>query len=255
MRPKRQRQGKRGIGKMIVDEIRGELFRLQDTGYRNFQSKLTPTVDPKTCIGVRTPELRKLAKRVARRDDVTEFLRDLPHRYFDENQLHAFVVSEMRDYAACLHELERFLPHVDNWATCDQMSPKVFKRHREELGGPIRRWVASGHAYTQRFGVGMLMEHYLGDDFDPAYPELVTGIRSDEYYVRMMVAWYFATALAKRWDDVIAYLEKLRLDPWTHNKAIQKAVESRRISPERKAYLRGLKVRGKNAAPQASVTA
>ena len=233
---------------MIIDEIREELFRLQDTGYRDFQSKLTPTIDPTTCIGVRTPELRKLAKRVVKRDDVAVFLRDLPHRYFDENQLHAFIVSEMKDYATCLDELERFLPYVDNWATCDQMSPKLFKRHREELIEPIKRWLTSDHIYTLRFGVGMLMEHYLDDAFDPAFPEMVAGVRSDEYYVRMMVAWYFATALAKRWDDTIVYLEKRRMEPWTHNKAIQKAVESRRISPEQKDYLRGLRVKAAPAA-------
>lgn len=229
---------------MIVNEIREELFRLQDTGYRDFQSKLTPTLDPKTCIGVRTPELRKLARQVLKRDDVTVFLRDLPHRYFDENQLHAFVISAIRDYKTCLNELERFLPYVDNWATCDQMSPTVFKRHRDELIDPIRHWIASDHTYTLRFGVGMLMEHYLDDDFDPAYPTMVAEVRSEEYYVRMMVAWYFATALAKRWDDAIAYLAEQRLDPWTHNKAIQKAVESRRIDPEQKAYLRSLKLKG-----------
>lgn len=229
---------------MIIDEIREELFRLRDTGYRDFQSKLIPTIDPKTCIGVRTPELRKMAKRIARRDDVTVFLRDLPHSYFDENQLHAFVVSEMKDYASCMDELERFLPYVDNWATCDQLSPKLFKRHREELIVPVRRWIASDHTYTLRFGLGMLMEHYLGVDFDPAYPHVVASVCSEEYYVRMMVAWYFATALAKRWDDVIVYLEECRLDPWTHNKAIQKAVESRRISPEQKDYLRGLRIKG-----------
>ena len=229
---------------MIIDEIREELFRLQDTGYRDFQGKLTPTVDPKTCIGVRTPELRKMAKQVVRRDDVAVFLRDLPHRYFDENQLHAFIVSEMRDFAACLDELERFLPYVDNWATCDQMSPKVFKKHRKELLEPIRRWIASDQTYTLRFGVGMLMEHYLDDDFDPAYPKMVAEVQSEEYYVRMMVAWYFATALAKRLEDALPYLKERRLEPWTHNKAIQKAVESRRISPEQKDYLRKLKVKG-----------
>ena len=229
---------------MITDEIREELFSLQDTAYRDFQSKILPTVDAKTAIGVRTPELRRLGKRLVKRDDIGLFLDDLPHTYFDENQLHAFIVSELRDYEACLQEVERFLPYVDNWATCDQMSPKVFRKHHAELLGPIRRWIASDATYTVRFGVGMLMEHYLDDDFDPDYLDTVAAVKSEEYYVRMMVAWYFATALAKQYDATIPYVESRRLEPWTHNKAIQKAIESRRISPETKDYLRGLKVKG-----------
>ncbi len=229
---------------MITDEIREELFSLQDTAYRDFQSKILPTVDAKTAIGVRTPELRRLAKRLVKRDDIGLFLDDLPHTYFEENQLHAFIVSELRDYEACLQEVERFLPYVDNWATCDQMSPKVFRKHHAELLGPIRRWIASDATYTVRFGVGMLMEHYLDDDFDPDYLDTVAAVKSEEYYVRMMVAWYFATALAKQYDATIPYVESRRLEPWTHNKAIQKAIESRRISPETKDYLRGLKVKG-----------
>ena len=228
---------------MIIDEIRGELFGLQDLGYRTLQCKIVPTVDSATVIGVRTPDLRKLAKRLVKRDDVGTFLDDLPHGRFDENQLHAFIVSEMRDFEACLREVERFLPYVDNWATCDQMSPMVFRRHRQELLEPIGQWIASDMTYMVRFAVGMLMEHYLDDDFDPVYPSMVVAVTSDEYYVRMMVAWYIATALAKQWDVTIPYLEERRLEPWTHNKAIQKATESRRITPEQKEYLRGLKVK------------
>ena len=228
---------------MIIDEIRSELFALQDLGYRALQNKLTPTIDPATTIGVRTPELRKLAKQLVKREDVNVFLDDLPHTYFDENQLHAFIISEVRDFEACLAEVERFLPYVDNWATCDQMSPKVFKKHRDELLAPIKRWLASDETYTVRFGVGMLMEHYLDDDFDPEYLDMAAAVRSDEYYVRMMVAWYFATALAKQYDAALPYLEERRLDEWTHNKTIQKAVESRRISPEQKDYLRGLRIK------------
>jgi 3-methyladenine DNA glycosylase AlkD len=228
---------------MIVSEIRDELFRLQDSGYRDFQSKLTPTIDASTAIGVRTPALRALAKKLVKREDVGLFLSDLPHTYFDENQLHAFIISELRDYTACLQEVERFLPYVDNWATCDQMSPKVFKKHREELLDPIKRWISSDATYTVRFGVGMLMEHYLDDDFDPSYLDMVAAVRSEEYYIRMMVAWYFATALAKQYDAALPYLTDQRLDPWTHNKTIQKAIESRRISPEQKDYLRGLKIK------------
>ena len=228
---------------MIVNEIRDELFRLQDSGYRDFQSKLMPTIDASTAIGVRTPALRALAKKLVKREDVGLFLSDLPHAYFDENQLHAFIVSELRDFTACLQEVERFLPYVDNWATCDQMSPKVFKKHREELLDPIKRWISSDATYTVRFGVGMLMEHYLDDDFDPSYLDMVAAVRSEEYYIRMMVAWYFATALAKQYDTALPYLRDQRLDRWTHNKTIQKAVESRRISPEQKDCLRGLKIK------------
>lgn len=228
---------------MIVEEIREELFSLQDTAYRDFQGKLTPTIDASTAIGVRTPALRAMAKRVVKRKDVGAFLDDLPHAYFDENQLHAFIISELRDYEACLQEVERFLPYVDNWATCDQMSPKVFKKHRAELIDPIKRWISSDATYTVRFGVGMLMEHYLDDDFDPVYLDMVAAITSEEYYVRMMVAWYFATALAKQYDATIPFLEERRLEPWVHNKTIQKAIESRRISPQTKDYLRELKVK------------
>ena len=227
---------------MITEEIRQSLFDLQDIKYRDFQAKLIPGTDAETMIGVRTPELRKLAKQMLKREEIGEFLQDLPHRYFDENQLHAFIVSGIREYGKCMEELERFLPYVDNWATCDQMSPVVFKKHKQELLSGIREWIRSEHTYTVRFGIGMLMQHFLDDEFDPAYPELVAGVRSEEYYVNMMIAWYFATALAKQYDAVLPYLEGRRLDPWVHNKTIQKAVESYRISDEQKEYLRSLKV-------------
>jgi 3-methyladenine DNA glycosylase AlkD len=226
---------------MITEEIRAELYRLQDRKYRDFQSKLIPTVSPDYFIGVRTPELRKLAKQAGQRDDIGDFLNELPHTSFDENQVHAFIISGMKDYAACLKALDRFLPYVDNWATCDQMSPKVFRKHREELIDAVRRWIGSDRTYTIRFGIGMLMEHFLDGDFAPKYPEMVAGIRSDEYYVNMMIAWYFATALAKQYDAVLPYIEENRLDTWTHNKTIQKAIESYRVSPERKEYLRSRK--------------
>ncbi len=228
---------------MLTDEIREELFRLQDPDYRDFQSRLIPTMSTDRMIGVRTPELRKFAKELGKRPDKDEFLEDLPHRYYDEDQLHAFLLSEMKDYGECLSAVERFLPFVNNWATCDQMSPWVFRKHRTELLKPIRDWLVSEQPYTVRFGVGMLMEHYLDGDFDLAYPEMVARLRSDEYYVNMMIAWYFATALAKQYDAVLPFLEEQRLDDWTHNKAIQKAIESRRITPEQKAYLRGLKIK------------
>ena len=193
-------------------------------------------------IGVRTPELRKMARQLAKRPDVGDFLKDLPHRYFDENQIHAFILSDMKDYDRCIEEVNLFLPFVDNWATCDQMSPKVFKKHRPELLTQIRQWIRSRHTYTVRFGIGMLLQHYLDEDFDPDYPALVGGIHSEEYYINMMIAWYFATALAKQYEAVLPWLEEKRLEPWVHNKTIQKAIESYRISAEQKAYLRTLKV-------------
>ena len=227
----------------LVEQIRAELFRLQDRDYRAFQSRLIPTIDSETVIWVRTPELRKLAKQLARREDIPAFLRPLPHAFFDENQLHAFILSEMKDYAQCVEEVTRFLPYVDNWATCDQMSPKVFRKHRDKLLQEIRKWLRSEETYTVRFGIGMLMQHYLDDAFDMAYPEMVAEIRSEEYYVSMMIAWYFATALAKQYEQVLPFLEQHRLDARTHNKAIQKSTESLRITPEQKAYLRSLKIR------------
>ncbi len=231
---------------MLMGVIQKELFALQDTKYRDFQTRLIPTVDPDTVIGVRTPELRKYAKQLIKSEDIEEFLTHLPHQYFDENQLHAFILSEMKDYSECVDKVDRFLPFVDNWATCDQMSPKVFKKHRQKLLKEIKRWIRSEETYTIRFGIGMLMEHFLDEDFDPAYPEMVAKIRSDEYYVNMMVAWYFATALAKQYKTVISYIEDQRLDVWTHNKAIQKSVESNRITPEQKMYLKSLKIKKKS---------
>ncbi len=231
----------------ILAEIRQRLFALQDLKYRDFQAKLIPNIDPDSMIGVRTPDLRQLAKEFAKRQETIVFLWDLPHRYFDENQLHAFLLGEIRDFRLCLDALRRFLPYVDNWATCDQMSPKIFKKHKKELLKEIQKWIKSGHTYTARFGIGMLMEHYLDEDFDCKYPQMVAKVRSDEYYVNMMIAWYFATALAKQYDAVIPYIEEKKLDPWTHNKTIQKAVESYRITDEQKVYLRSLKVPAKKA--------
>ncbi len=226
---------------MITEEIRNELFALQDSEYREFSAKLIPAQGIEYFIGVRTPALRKYAKELVKREDIGEFLSALPHRYFDENQLHAFVISEMKDYEACMKELKHFLPYVDNWATCDQMSPKVFKKHKNELLTEVKQWFASTETYTIRFAAGMLMEHFLDADFDPAYPEMVSKIISDEYYVNMMSAWYFATALAKQYDAVIPYFENRLLPEWVHKKAIQKACESYRVSDEHKAYLKSLK--------------
>ena len=226
---------------MNREEIRQQLFAMQDTDYREFQVKLIPTVDPEKVIGVRTPQLRKFAKELSRDPNAERFLEDLPHEYFDENQLHAFLISDMKDFDSCILKTERFLPQIDNWATCDQLSPKVFKKHRPELLKYIKRWIRSEHTYIIRFAVGMLMQHFLDEDYSEEYPELVSSVRSEEYYVNMMIAWYFATALAKQYDSVLPFIESGRLDPWTHNKAIQKAAESFRITPEQKTYLRTLK--------------
>ena len=222
----------------ITEEIRERLFQLQDEKYRDFQSKLIPNLEASVMIGVRTPELRKLSREMVRRENIGEFLDALPHRYFDENQLHAFILSEIRDYDRCVEAVCRFLPYVDNWATCDQMSPKVFRRNRQALLPHIREWIDSGKTYTVRFGIGMLMSHFLDEGFDQTYAETVASIRSEEYYVNMMIAWYFATALVGHYEEILPFLEEKRLDPWTHNKAIQKAIESYRITEEQKAYLR-----------------
>ena len=219
---------------MILDR----LYALQDTKYRDFQGKLLPNVDPKTIIGVRTPDLRTLAKELAKQEDIGTFLEALPHTYFDENQLHAFILSELKDYDRCIQGVNTFLPYIDNWATCDQLSPKVFRKHKAELLKEIKAWLKSDKTYTVRFAVGMLMQHYLDDDFNTAYPKLVAAIKSDEYYINMMRAWYFATALAKQYDTIIPYIEQKKLDPWTHCKAIQKAIESYRITPGQKEYLK-----------------
>ncbi|MBO4911431.1 MAG: DNA alkylation repair protein [Butyrivibrio sp.] len=228
---------------MIIDEIREELHKHQDLKYRDLQIKILPSVKPEAIIGVRTPELRKYAKQLSKREDIQEFLDDLPHKFFDEDQLHAFILSEMKDYEKCIGRLEIFLPHVNNWATTDQMSPKVFKKHRAELLKYINKWIKSKKPYTIRYGIGMLMEHFLEEDFDIKYPETVASVRSEEYYVNMMIAWYFATALAKQYDAILPFIENRKLDVWTHNKAIQKSVESYRITPEQKTYLKTLKIK------------
>ena len=223
--------------------LRQQLFAMADPSYKSFHSALMPTVDPDTVIGIRTPMLRKFAADFAKTENAAAFLRDLPHRYYEENNLHGFLLEKIRDYDTLIAELNRFLPHINNWATCDLISPKIFPKHREELLAQIRIWIRDEHTYTVRFAVGMLMKFYLDDAFDPAFPELVAKIRSEEYYINMMIAWYFATALAKQYDAILPYLENRRLDPWTHNKTIQKAIESRRITPEQKSLLRSLKIK------------
>lgn len=222
-------------------DIKERLFKLQDKKYGEFQIKLIPTVNPESIIGVRTKELRELAKEMIKDNNYEEFLNDLPHKYFEENQLHAFIISEIKDYDECLNYISEFLPYVDNWATCDQMSPKVFKKHHDKLIEEIKKWIKSNKTYTIRFGICALMQHYLDDDFKKEYLSFVYSIKSDEYYVNMMKAWYFATALAKQYEDAVKVLEENYLDTWTHNKTIQKAIESYRITSEQKTHLRSLK--------------
>ena len=222
-------------------EILRELFQKQDVAYRDFQGSLIPTVKKERIIGVRTPELRAMAKALRGGDEAAEFLRRLPHLYFEENQLHAFLIETITDFDACVAALDAFLPYVDNWATCDSMSPKVLGRHKETLRVHIDRWLASPQPYTVRYGVGMLMRWFLDEAFCPDDLLAVAALRSEDYYVKMMVAWYFATALAKQYDAALPFLEASRLPQWTHNKAIRKALESRRLSPEQKQHLKTLK--------------
>lgn len=218
------------------------LFQLQDKGYRDFQSKLIPTIPVETIIGVRIPTIRKLAKEYGKNPESVEFLKQLPHTYYDENILHALLVADIKDYEVCVKEVERFLPYVDNWAVCDIFSPKVFRKNKDKLIDKIREWTASDHPYTCRFGMEMLMTHFLDEDFREEYLEIPAAVHSGKYYVNMMIAWFYATALAKQWDAAIGYIEKKCLDPWTHNKTIQKARESYRITREQKEYLKTLKV-------------
>lgn len=225
--------------------IQAELFALCDGKYGDFNAKLIPSIDRRRVIGVRTQELRAMANRLHGTAQAEEFLHALPHEYFEENQLHAFLLEYERDYSALIAALDAFLPCVDNWATCDQMNPKSLGRNKEALLAKIREWLASGRCYTVRYAIGQLMRWYLDADFKPEYADMVAAVRSEEYYVRMMAAWYFATALAKQYDAVLSYFTERKLDAWTHNKAIQKAVESYRVSDEHKTALRRLKVKMK----------
>ena len=221
--------------------IQEELFALQDTEYAAFQSKLTPNIPRESIIGVRVPQLRNLAKRIGKSKEAQEFLLTLPHTYYDENMLHSLLVSEIKDFDDCVSAIDVFLPYVDNWAVCDILSPRTFKKNRTRLLTEIQRWASSRHVYTCRFGIEMLMTHFLDEDFDSEYLEIPAQIHSDEYYINMMIAWFFATALAKQWDSALPYLETKKLDVWVHNKTIQKARESYRITAEQKLYLKSLK--------------
>jgi 3-methyladenine DNA glycosylase AlkD len=224
-----------------MQEIIEFLYENSEDKYAIFQRKLIPNIASERIIGVRTPILRGYARQLIKEQRDEHFLEELPHSLFEENQLHAFIISDIKDYGKCITELEHFMPYIDNWATCDQTSPKVFKRHKEQLLPYIYKWLESEHTYMVRFAIGMLMQHYLDDEFNVEYINRVTCIRSEEYYINMEIAWYMATALAKQWDSAVGYIENRLMTKWVHNKTIQKAVESRRISEEKKAYLRSLK--------------
>ena len=224
-----------------MNNIINKLFKLQDKKYRDFQIKLIPTINSNNIIGIRTPELKKYAKELVKDNNYISFISDLPHKYFEENQLHAFIISEIKDYDKCIEYINKFLPYINNWATCDQMSPKIFKKYTNKLLDQINIWIKSSKTYTIRYSIYMLIKYYLDDNFKKEYLEKVCNIKSEEYYVNMMRAWYYATALAKQYKDTIVYIENNKLDTWTHNKTIQKARESYRIEEDKKEYLKGLK--------------
>ena len=227
----------------MIRDVQKRLFEMQDILYRDFHAKLVPTMEKDKVIGIRTPMLRKFASEFEKTEESKLFLKVLPHQYYEENNLHGLLIEQIRDYDKCLEELERFLPFIDNWATCDLLALHMMKKHRGVFIREVYRWMESDQPYTIRFGIGMLIRHYLDEEFKPEYPEKVAAIRSEEYYVNMMRAWYFATALAKQYEKVLPFLEERWMDVWTHNKTIQKAIESYRITPEQKAYLRTLRIR------------
>lgn len=235
------------ISMTICDKIKDDLFAMQDAGYRDFHSKLMPNIDKERIIGVRTPQARKYANQAAKNPDVDIFLNNLPHYYYEENNIHAFVIEKIKDYDECIRAVEDFLPYVDNWATCDLMKPKVFGKNKEKLINSVEKWLKSDQAYTIRFGSNMLMSFFLNEDFEKEHIEWLTAVDSDDYYVQMGIAWYLATALAKQYDETVKYIEENRFSVWIHNKAIQKARESYRVPDERKEYLKSLKRANKSA--------
>ena len=226
-----------------MTELQKKLLEMQDLKYRDFHSKLMPTVSYDAVIGVRVPQLHKFAKEFAKTDESKAFIKQLPHKYYEENNVHAFVLEQIKDYDTAIEETEWFLPYIDNWATCDMFLPKVFKKNTDKLIVKIYEWIKSEKPYTVRYAIGLLLSLYLDDEFKTEYLEAVAAVRSDEYYVNMMIAWYFATALAKQYDATLPYITEKRLDIWTHNKAIQKVIESNRISKETKEYIRSFKIK------------
>lgn len=225
----------------FIENLEKELFEMQDLKYRDFHSRLLPGIDKETIIGIRTPMLRKFTKEYAKTPEADLFMQELPHRYYEENNMHMMIASWIKDYEKCLAQVKRFLPYVNNWATCDLLAPKAFAKHKDELLLEIGSWIASDETYTIRYGIGMLMTFYLDEDFRPEYLKMAADVESEEYYVNMMIAWYFATALAKQWDATIPYLKERKLPEWVHRKTIQKAIESYRITPEQKVYLKTLR--------------
>lgn len=219
------------------------LFENQDTKYRDFSSKLMPTVDKDTVIGVRIPTLRRIAAKYENELVDSGFMSSLPHFYYEENNVHAFLIERIKDYDKCVESLNAFLPYIDNWATCDSMRPKCFAENTDKLYDIIKNWISSEHPYTVRFAIEMLMVYYLDDNFERSCSDMVASVSSNEYYVNMMIAWYFATALAMQWDEVLPYIEQRRLPVWVHNKTIQKAVESYRIPKFRKDWLKSMKIK------------
>mgnify|MGYP004509651227 FL=1 len=224
-----------------LTRLQQQLFVLQDEEYRDFHSKLMPNISKEDVIGIRVPVLRKFAKEFAKSDEKEKFLKELPHRYYEENNLHMMLLVEMKDYDGCMQEMERFLPYINNWATCDFPAPKCFEKHKKDVLEHIKIWIKSSQTYTVRYAIGMLMRLFLEDDFSAEYPQMVAEVSSEEYYINMMIAWYFATALAKQWDAVIPYIEQRKLSPWVHRKTIQKAVESDRITSGQKEYLKSFR--------------
>lgn len=225
-----------------MTEIQKDLFALQDCEYRDFNAKLIPNIDKSSIIGVRTPELRKYAKIFMKSQNAADFINILPHKYYEENNLHGFIISQIKDFDELIYRLELFLPYIDNWATCDSIRPICFKRNRDKLIIKINEWLSSKHTYTLRFTIEMLMTHFLDENFQEEYLELAASVVSDEYYIKMMIAWYFATALAKQYEKTLPYILNRKLDKWTHNKTIQKAIESYRITDEQKMLLRSQKL-------------
>lgn len=224
-----------------MTHLQEELFKLQDTVYRNFHSSLMPGVDKEAVIGVRTPVLRAFAKKFSKTEEAEQFMTELPHKYYEENNLHMMLIAQIKDYNKCISETEKFLPHIDNWATCDSPLPKCFDKNKEDILERAKKWIAADTTYVKRYGMGVMMRLFLDEDFKEEYIQLVAGVKSEEYYVNMMIAWYMATALAKQWNAVIPYIEQRKLSPWVHRKTIQKAVESYRITDEQKIYLKSFR--------------
>ena len=223
------------------DSIREELFKLQDLKYRDFSSKLIPNVDVETMIGVRSPEMKKLAKRIYKADSWKDFLEELPHKYYDEYILHVHIINLMKDYEEAMYYIEELLPYMDNWAVCDSLGPKVLKKHPEEVYEKILKWIKDEKTYTIRFGIVTLMSNYLDDYYRPEHLDLISDIKSEEYYINMAIAWYFSYALIKQYDDALKIIKSGKMEKFVHNKSIQKAVESRRVDKETKEYLKTLR--------------